>query len=1060
MAKKQIKKYSFTPGVAGDSVPTFPTSTSGVGKVVIPGNWPIDRILLITNVTAGVILYNFADTQNTGAYTEFRPGGIPTSNADDNVVTYGKDLFGEDGSAVIQSVESGHGETTVFFTNIDTSSHNDTDLISVLVEESYMSVRPWNDFGTDAIERARVAMPQTMIDADFEYGLQPTKWQGFQTVASYPSIFESVTPDLVVTDVTTDGATTSLITVTSAAHGLAAGDPITISTLLVTIDGYHKAEGAFIVYSAPTSGTFTFYAKGLVGTNGQSLKDNRTQVRKGGFYSGSDLPLSSFVSDGAGSSTVTLTFSSPHGFVPGMPIIVTADPSYNGGALAGASGSYYVSQVSSATTCTFTARGTIGTTPVTTSSTPHTIAAYSLKVYARPDGFFTHRPGDGGVLLGTSSAIHGASAVRQSKKYFRYQSGKGMLYTTGVLFAPNYDITAITSSGTTVPSNNSTSGTPVTISITTSVPHNLQIGAVIRVRGVATQGYDGTYTVSQIDSEYGVTVRAINNQNLGSTTGAVTAVPKLYMYQWHGACIRTGPHDDSNGMFFEYDGQYFNVVKRTSTLQLAGTATITPNSNTLSGTNTLWTQQLAIGSKVVVKGMVHRVTSITSDTQISVSPDFRGVTGSSGNYIWIVQEVRVQQPDFNRDTALGTGGYNNASGYKLDPNHMQMVGIQFSWYGAGFMDFMVRGQDGNFIILHRMKQNNVNVTASMRSANLPVRYEVINEAAAGVTRISPLVSGGIDANDTELAVNDASFFPDSGTVLVENEIISYAARDLTQNPHRLTGLTRADTLDVYIGGSNYSFTGVTATTHAENVGVELISLTATPNMSHWGSSYIIDGGFDFDRGYQFSYTVTNANVTTSGNTIVGLRLSPSASNSTVGDLGERELLNRAQILLKGIEISCADQRAGGNVQVLVTGMLNPNNYSESSQIWNALNTVGYGNQPSFSQTTANCWFKTQTYTGQDGQIAQPGEKVFEFVYDPTTKQTLDLSNIKELAQSAIGGRGTYPNGADTLYINMQALPGAVTDNGTGGSTGITGATTNLRFVSNVHVTLQWVEAQA
>ena len=37
-----------------------------------------------------------------------------------------------------------------------------------------LKVRPY-DFGTDAIERQRVALGQSIIDADFEYGLQSTK---------------------------------------------------------------------------------------------------------------------------------------------------------------------------------------------------------------------------------------------------------------------------------------------------------------------------------------------------------------------------------------------------------------------------------------------------------------------------------------------------------------------------------------------------------------------------------------------------------------------------------------------------------------------------------------------------------------------------------------------------------------------------------------------------------------------------------------------------------------------------------------------------------------------
>lgn len=1047
MAKKQITKYKFTPGIVG------------TGNVIIPGNYNTDKILLITNVTRGTILYNFADTQNVGATVTFRPGGIKTTNLDTSVVTYGRDLFGNPGSANIQRVESGHGETTITFTGANTFTHSTSDRISVLVEEPYQMVRMWSDFGTDAIERTRVAAPQSQIDADFEYGLQNTKWQGFQTITNYPSIYEAVAPDLVVTDVITDGADPSLITVSCTSHGLEIGDPITVSQLSVDITGFGKAEGAFLIYSKNTN-DFSYYAKGIVGTAAQSLRDPRTQIRKGGIYSGADLPVSHLTTDGATPSEVKLSFTGPHGFVPGMPIIINANPNWGSNtSLQNLPGSYFVDELVNANEVTFTARGIVNPSGTSNIGNLQLSNSGGIRVYVRPDGFFTHRPGDGGVILGTNSPIHGASSTRQSKKYFRYQSGKGFLYTTGVLFAPSYDIIAASANRTSVTGTNNTDLDPTRITIETNVPHGLQIGAVVRVRGVATTGYDGTYTIETIIDEYQARFRAINNQTLGNTNGAVTAVPKLYVFQFHGACLRTGPHDDANGMFFEYDGKFFNVVKRTSTLQLAGTVLITTNSNKLIGTNTLWDQQLKIGDKIVVKGMVHRVTSITSGTQISIAPDFRGVSSSGGNFIYKVEETRVDQPNFNRDTVDGSGSIFNPSGYKMDPNHMQMVGIQFSWYGAGFMDYMVRGTDANFIILHRYKQNNINIAASMRTANLPVRYEVINEAGAGVTGISALTAG-IDDNDTQMGVDDATFYPDSGVVLVENEIIAYASKTITSNPHTLNGLTRGHTYTQFVSGANRSFTGVAAAPHSPLTGVELISLTATPNMTHWGSSYIMDGGFDLDRGYIFSYTVTDANIVSTGNTVMALRLSPSASNSTVGDLGEREQLNRAQILLNSLEISCSDQRTGGNVQILVTGILNPSNYSEVGQQWVNLNNIAGGNQPSFSQLTANCFFISQTHVGQPGQIAAPGEKVFEFVYDPKSKQGLNLSNIKELSQSAVGGRGTFPNGADTLFINLRSLPGATTLNVTGGSTGITGATTPQTFVSNVHITLQWSEGQA
>ena len=1032
MAKKQIKKYVFAPGAAN------------VGRIVMPGYWAQDTILLVTNITRGVILYNFSDTQNAGGTVTFRPGGIRTSEADISVVTYGYDVFGNIGSALIQTVESGIGETTLTF-NTSTIGYSENDKLSILVEDKYTMVRIWGDFGTDAIERTRVASPQAMIDADFEYGLQGTKWQSVQTVANFPSVYEQITVDLTTQAITTTGNTNSLILVQSSSHGLITGDPVSVSLLDVSVIGFAKAEGAALVFQSNTH-YFTFWAKGQVGTvDGTSIRSTTSQVRRGGLYTGSDLPLSYIESDTVTPSKITLTFTGPHGFFPGMPIAVNANPAWGSNtSLEYLPGVYFVSNIA-ANTAVFTARG-----QVTSANIGNLLVdgnSGGIRVYVRPDGFFTHRPGEGGVIIGTNSPVHGAQAVRQSKKYFRYQSGKGFLYTTGVLFGPNYDVTAISSNGTA-----SNPGSEPIITITTAVPHGLQLGSIIRIAGVRTDGYNGQYTVSFINTEYQIGVYAITNQDLGDTTGALGAGPKLYLYKWHGSCIRTGPHDDANGMFFEYDGQTFNVVKRTSTLQLAGTCTITANSAKLVGLATKWTQQLKIGDRIVLKGMVHRVSGIFSDTSIAIAPDFRGVISSSGNYIWRVDELRIGQGSLNRDNVDGSGSQNNPSGYKMDPNQMQMVGIQFSWYGAGFMDFMVRGVNGDFIILHRMKNNNVNTTASMRTANLPVRYEVLNEGASGLTGISPLSASGIDDNDLEIPVDDVSFYPESGYVLVENEIIAYSARDTVSVPKRLLGLTRAATANVYVAGDYRVFGGVPATSHAPYVGVELISQTATPNLTHWGSSYIIDGGFDLDRGYQFTFTVTNANVTSTGNTVMALRLSPSASNSQVGDLGEKELLNRAQILLQGLQVACGDQRTGGNVQILVTGVLNPSNYNEQSQTWTALNTTSLGNQPSFSQTTANCWFKSQTYVGEP-VVALPGEKLFEFVYDPRMRFTQELVGIKELSQSAVGGRGTFPNGADTLYINMTALPGAIS-----GVT--TGSTTVNTFVSNVHVTLQWGEAQA
>lgn len=1035
MAKKQVRTYVFTPGVAG------------VGRIVIEGKQDLMKLLLITNVTRGVILYNFADTQNTGATVAYKPGGIKTNSADTTVVTYNDLPVGSQavGNAVIQRTQ-GQGETTIVFSDVDTSSHAAGDEISIFIEEEYALVKPWNDFGTDAIERTRVSNPQSQIDADFEYGLQGTKWQGFELINAYPSVYEYPGAELTITAIVSDNADPSLITITTAAaHGLSINEPITVQGVDINATGFTRAQGTSILNTAAGS-TLAYYAKGQVtpaGGSGTTIASPRLIIRNGAFFSGADLPAIQFSSDGASPSSITVHFSSPHGFVPGMPLMVGADPAFNTNQLINLVGSYYANSIPTASQVQFLARGQV----VTAGNIAPNPSTNKFVVYGRNDGFFLHRPGDGGVLMGTSSAVHGASTTRQSKKYFRYQSGKGLLYTTGVLFAPNYDITSIIN---TTPGVVSAGNNGAILRISTAVPHGCQIGAVIRVTGTqdttSNSGYNGQFVVFSVVNDNQLDVRAVNT--MSGASADIALVPKLYVYQWHGACIRTGPHDDANGMFFEYDGSNFNVVKRTSTLQLAGTHTFTQNSNNVAGVGSLYNDQLKIGDRVVIKGMVHKINFVFNGTSIGVTPDFRGAVTSSGNYMYKVQETRVKQEDFNYDSADGSG----PSGYLMDPNHMQMVGIQFTWYGAGFMDFMVRGPEGNFIILHRMKQNNINVTASMRSANLPVRYEVNNEASNGVVQLKTI--GGINTTAGSCAVSDVRFFPDSGFVYMNYELIRYTSINRNDIPFPiLNGLTRCAAANVFIGGSYRTIHGrPDPAVHGEGSGLELVSLTASPNMSHWGSSYVMDGGFDLDRGYSFTYTQPNSPVFSNLTAFFGLRLAPSASNGLTGDLGVKELLNRAQLLLQEIDITVGNVRVavaagdspgiarsqlGANAQILVQGIINPSNYNENST-WVPLNNLSFGNQPSFTQIAVSPSFTSNT-------CALAGEKIFEFQTSPGQLNQLDLSNIKELTQSAVGGRGTFPNGSDSLYINMAVSP--VNDSGD-------------RIVGNVSVTLRWNEAQA
>lgn len=578
-------------------------------------------------------------------------------------------------------------------------------------------------------------------------------------------------------------------------------------------------------------------------------------------------------------------------------------------------GPHVITAVPSRTTIRFPARttGTIDTEN----------ASMTGVVYARPDSFFTHRPFDGGVQLGTGNPSHGAQAIRQSKKYIRYQSGKGIMYTTGGLFAPSYNLASATAVDTVINSF-------ITFR-TDDTDHGLQPGAIIEIIGMLSFEYNGEYTVESIVDARRFRVRA--QATLSSTSGQLGTDTKVILKYWHGSTVRIGAFDEQNGIFYQYDGQEMAVVRRTSTNQLAGTVSMLTENNIVTGSDTRFAEQLKVGDKIVIRGMSHLVTTIFSNTSMTVTPDWRGANNITGARICITEELYVPQRDWNMDRLDGTG----PSGYDLVPWRMQMLGMQYSWYAAGFIEFMMRGADGRFVFLHKIRNSNVNTEAYMRTANLPVRYEVENRS--GVDKLADTITD----SSTTLRLTNASRFPNTGTVYIDNELISYSGK----SGNTLQGLTRAASFLAFTAGQNRTFTAGIAAAHTEGTGVQLVSCTTSPTISHWGSALLTDGLFDEDRGYIFNYAATGISITTAKQTVFMIRLAPSVSNAIVGDLGERDLLNRAQLLLNEVAVT-GDTGTGS---IVVEGILNPRNYpaNPTNITWAGLASSAAGGQPSFAQ---------------------------------------------------------------------------------------------------------------
>jgi hypothetical protein len=603
-----------------------------------------------------------------------------------------------------------------------------------------------------------------------------------------------------------------------------------------------------------------------------------------------------------------------------------------------AEGSFFVISVPSTTTFTYTAKGGAAVS-----------GSLAGVINVRSNATFLPRPFDGGVIMSPGSPTRGASAFRQTKKYFRYQSGKGILFSSGTMLQPTFDVAAVTSSGTNVNSN---------ISITTDLEHGLNPGAVITLSGITTSGYNGSgYVVTSVTSDLTFVVQA--QYVLGSATPELGQQPRINITGWHGSSIRAGIFDDQNGLFWEHDGQTLNVVQRASTFQLAGLVSVGAGSNLVTGDGTCRFQdQLNQGDIVVIRGMTHTVTSILSQQRMTVVPPFRGVSNQTRVKMVLRLEQRIRQEDFNVDPLDGTG----QSGFTIEPSKMQMLAIEYSWYGAGYVTYMARGQFGDFVPAHRITNNNRNNEAYMRSGNLPARYEATNE-----TPISSL-NGVLGASDTTIYLRDATDYPDASVTypvfcMIESEIIKYSG--INRSLNALTGCTRAATFTQWAEGQSRSYTSSAAVSHPDNTGVIIISNTCVPVVNHWGSAVLMDGGFDGDQGYQFTFNRTNYGMpATTGNKSVpfAMRLSPSVSNSIIGSLGVRDLINRAQLTLTSLIINLPV----ANSRFLIEGILNPANLDSANTEWTGLNNLGGGFQPSFTQFAIAPLYTSSTTGGLVG----------------------------------------------------------------------------------------------
>ena len=724
-------------------------------------------------------------------------------------------------------------------------------------------------------------------------------------------------------------------------------------------------------------------------------------------------------------------------------------------------------------------------------------------VNVRADGSFLHRPFDGGVEI-TAGKSPDSTIVRQTRKYFRYQSGKGIQCSMAINFNPARPARLATGNGTGV-------------TLTTEYPHGLTAGDTVLVSGAEEiqqytptgASYDpttGLFTVTinnhgfNVDEEvyfeeaaftlqcakdayatdhpyprstdpagkrtrlriksvptnstfvvdvgtstntsaHTVTqfasngVKHIDITNAYNGTHEITAATDFtfsyvsstnvsqspasgyidYVISgYKNAGIRAGLFDFQNGFFFEYDGKDLSCVRRSSVQQLGGTALVQNSSNIILGENTKFTTQLQVEDLIVARGQTYKVAAIKNDTEIHVQPSYRG-TQSNGVVLTKTVDTKARQKDWNIDKADGTG----PSGYILDINKIQMAYMDYSWYGAGKIRFGFKDTYGHVKYMHEFIHNNKLNEAYMRSGNVPARYEVFNTGLPTYVPslfhwgTSVIMDGGFDDDDSYLFTasgqtltftnGDADTADTNAGSVVTSTRVSWRLRNYylrlsfpTADAGKFSTGIALYTDDGELNGQTVAYTGFGS-------GVLYVYIFLNQGYSAPGSYPNVQSGTTVNIGAE-TVGITGVDLT-SNIPLISVRLAPSADNNLIGELGERDIVNRMQLKLQELGISVSHD---ANISVILNG---------------SLSNLAYDNvgTPSLSQYISH----------SPGDTVQDGTTIYQFrasggAEDSNGRRLVasnafDLSTLTDLGNSILGGDGVFPNGPDIITIAASVI---------------------------------------
>ena len=260
-----------------------------------------------------------------------------------------------------------------------------------------------------------------------------------------------------------------------------------------------------------------------------------------------------------------------------------------------------------------------------------------------------------------------------------------------------------------------------------------------------------------------------------------------------------------------------------------------------------------------ISGQVQRVGIFDDGNGIFFQQGTPSSTNPSGMYVVVRTDSLFPSGGMPTDTAISYENWSDVNNVKgtINWNYVQMIWMEYSWYGAGALRWGVI-LNGEPYILHEIGTGNGTYTGSgqvipwSRTGSLPVRYEQRNVSSSSTSvfrhfGVSVLIEGTIDKQrgfTYSYGMNPATPTVSVGTNKVRYPLLSFRMRSMGQSTFSqasTNGAVTSGTTTTLVASSAPFSTSTTPLAITGNGTTATIQVQASGTMPAVGSALNVSG---------------------------------------------------------------------------------------------------------------------------------------------------------------------------------------------------------------------------